>query len=161
MDVHLGEPPLLGHAHQGKEVLNVGVDTPVAEQTEQVQGSALLLAGVHGPDIGVVLEEPALLDVQGDAGQVLEHHPAGADVGVAHLAVAHLAVGQAHVQAGSRQPAAGIFAKDPVQIRLPGRGDGVVPPSGGGGQTESVHDNECNRFLHSSPFLRSGIRMQE
>ena len=35
--------------------------------------------------------------------QVLEHDAAAADVGMADLAVAHLARGQAHVKAGGRE----------------------------------------------------------
>ena len=108
-----------------------------------------LLAVVHGLDIGLVLKEAAVLDGPADAGQVLEHHPAGADVGVAHLGVAHLPLGQTHVQPGGGQPAAGVLGKNLVQVRLVGGGDGVaglVLP-----QAKAVHDDQGSRcFTHNN-----------
>ena len=52
-----------------------------------------------------------------DAGQILKHHPAAADVGVAYLAVAHLPLGQAHVQSGGGQGGVGIIRQQAVQHR--------------------------------------------
>ena len=149
MDIDLGQATLLGHLQQSEEVGDVGVHAAVAEQAVQVQGSALLLAGVHGIDVSSVLEEGALLNVQRDAGQVLEHHAASADVGVAHLAVAHLSVGQAHVQAGGGQAATGILSENLVQIGGLGSGNGVVAGLAlAGGQTKAVHDDESSRSFH-------------
>ena len=65
-----------------------------------MKGGALRLAGVHGMVVGGIGEKVAVGNGLGDAGQILEHHPACADVGMAHLAVAHLPVRQAYVQAG-------------------------------------------------------------
>ena len=89
----------LGHLQDGKDVGDVAVDAAVGQQPHHMEGGAVLSAVVHGLQIGGVFEEVAVGDGLGDAGQVLEDHAARADVGVAHLAVAHLAVGQAHVQA--------------------------------------------------------------
>ena len=50
----------------------------------------------------------AVFDGPADPGQVLKDHPAAADVGVAHLAVAHLPGGQTHVQAGGGEGGVGI-----------------------------------------------------
>ena len=119
-----------------------------------MQGGALGLAVVHGAHIGLVGEEIAVCDGLGDAGQVLKHHPAGADVGVAHLAVAHLPLGQAHVQAGGGQLTAGIFRKEPVQVGLFGVGDGVA--GGLGPEAEAVHDDQSRRcFFHRN--LKSSV----
>lgn len=96
MDIHPAQAAALGHLQQGEQVGDVAVDAAVGQQAHQVEGTVPLLAVVHGLHIGVVLKKAAVLDGTADAGQILEHHPAGADVGVAHLAVAHLAVGQAH-----------------------------------------------------------------
>jgi hypothetical protein len=48
---------------------------------------------------GRVLEELAIADRFGDAGEVLIHHSSGAQVHVADFGVAHLAVRQADVHA--------------------------------------------------------------
>ena len=97
MDVHLLQSLGLGQVQQGEEVVNVAVDPTVREQAHQVEGTAILPAGLDGLEIGGVLEEGALLDGPADPREVLKHHPAGADVGVAHLAVAHLPLREPHV----------------------------------------------------------------
>ena len=100
MDIHLLQPLLLGHLYQGEQVGNVAVDAAVGQQAHQVQGGPPFPAVLHGLQIGRILEELPAVDVPADVGQVLEYHPARADVGVAHLAVAHLPIGQAHIQPG-------------------------------------------------------------
>ena len=76
---------------------DMGMDAAVAEQSQQVQRSALLQAGVHGGVVALFSKKIAVFDGFADAGQVLKYHAAAADVGVAHLAVAHLSFGQTHV----------------------------------------------------------------
>ena len=75
----------------------MGMDAAVAEQSQQVQRSALFQAGVHGGVVSFVFKKIAVFDGFADAGQILKYHAAAADVGVAHLAVAHLTFGQPHV----------------------------------------------------------------
>ena len=99
VDVDPLKATVLCHFHQGKEVVDMGVNAAVAEQAHEVKGRALFLAGIHGVNIGGILEEIPVINGFADPGQVLKHHPACADVGVAHLAVAHLTCGQAHIQA--------------------------------------------------------------
>ena len=86
--------------------LDAGEQVPVErvhaagpEQADQVQRAAGL------PQLGAQLDQrrqlvelPAL-DALGDAHEVLGHHPAGAEVQVADLAVAHLAFGEPHGEA--------------------------------------------------------------
>ena len=116
----------LGQAQQGPQVLDVGVDTAVGQQTDEVQGRSLFQTAVHGVEVGAVAEEGAVLNGTGDPGQVLKHHPAGADVGVAHLAVAHLPLGQTHIQTGGGQSGVGIFGKELVQTGSLCRCNGVA-----------------------------------
>ena len=153
VNVDPSEPLVLRHLQEGEEVGQVGVNAAVGQEAEQVQGGALLQAGVHGVEIGGVLEKAAVLNGAGNPGQVLEDHPAAADVGVAHLAVAHLPVGQAHVQPGGGEGGVGELLEEFIQ---PGgfRGfDGVsrLPAAG----AEAVHDNQSSRcFVHKqSPSL--------
>ena len=140
MDIDPLQALVLGQLQQGEQVLQMGVDAAVGQQAHQVQGSPLLLAGVHGVVIGGIGGKVAVGDGLGDAGQVLKYHAAGADVGVTHLAVAHLPVGQAHVQSGRRQLRMGEFLEELVQ---PGRFGG--PHRIAGRVTvrhaEAVHNN--------------------
>ena len=73
------------------------------------------------------------------APSTLIDHPAAADVGVAHLAVAHLPVGQAHVQPGGGEGGVGELLEELVQ---PGRFrgfDGVSRLAAAG--AEAIHDD--------------------
>ena len=146
MDVDAGQPLVLGHLQQGEEVIDVAVDAAIGQQAHEMQGAAPLPAVVHGLHESGVLEEVPGLDVPGDTGQVLEHHTACADVGVAHLAVAHLPLGQTHVQTGGLQAAAGAVPEDPVQIGLGGVGDGVARPRRG--QAKAVHNDKGRWCFH-------------
>ena len=85
----------------------MGVDAPIGEKAVEVEGVPPRLAGVHGGHVGFVFKEGAVLDGPGNPGQVLVDNPASADVGVAHLAVAHLPVGEPHVQPGGGEGGVG------------------------------------------------------
>ena len=91
------------------------------------------------------MEKAAVLNGAGDAGQVLEDHPAAADVGVAHLAVAHLPIGQAHVQPGGGEGGVGELLEEAVQPGRFGGFDGVARFSAAG--PEAVHDDQSSRCL--------------
>ena len=115
-----------------------------------MQGCAGLLGVFHGGFQHVVLKELAVTDGLGDAGQLLIDHAAGADVGVADLTVAHLAVGQAHVHAGSTDLGVGIGGKQLVQVGgacgVDGVGAGVVAAA------KTIHNAKHYRF-HNARFL--------
>ena len=64
-----------------------------------MEGLAVFLSGLHGVDQGGVLLHIPLFRGLCDAGELLVHYPASADVGVAHFGVAHLPVRKAHVKA--------------------------------------------------------------
>ena len=154
VDVHLGQALVLCHLQQGEQMLDVGVYAAVGQQTVQVQAAALGQTVVHGLVIGIVFEEAAIVDGAADAGQILEHHTASADVGVAHLAVAHLPGGQTHIQSAGGQGGVGVFLEQPVKHRRFRQGHGVVVA--GGSQAEAVHnDQRSRRLVHDrTPFLR-------
>ena len=144
---------VLGHLQQGPKVLHRGVYAAAREQAVQVQAAALFQAIVHGLVIGGVLEKFAGFNGAADPGQVLEHHPAAADVGVAHLAVAHLPGGQTHIQSGGRECGIGIFGKQTVQHRSIGQGHGVA--GAGGTHAKAVHNHQHSGcfILHSNSSL--------
>ena len=142
----------MGHLHRRLDVGDVAVDAAGGQESVDVDRLAVGLGLEHGVLVGRILKESAVLNGVGDLGQILEHHPAGADVGVAHLGVAHLALGETYVQAGGRQLAAGALGKDLIQEGLPGVGNGVarrlVP------EAEAVHNDQCGRsFTHNIPLL--------
>ena len=106
----------LAHAQldAGEQVPVERVHAARAEQADEVEGAARLPQLAAELDQRRELVELAALDALGDADEVLRHHPAGAEVEVAHLAVAHLAFGQADGQAAGveqgprvRRPRAG------------------------------------------------------
>ena len=150
VDVDLLNALVLGHLQQSEKMGDVAVHTAVGQKAHEVQGGAPLLAVGHGLQIGGVLEERAAFNVTADVGQVLEHHAAGADVGVAHLAVAHLPLGQTHVQSGSGQTAAGTLSKNLVQIG--GRSVGHSVARSVGRHAKAVHDNQSGRCFHRNKF---------
>ena len=103
MDEDVGELVLRGHADEGVEMALVGVDASVGQQTDEVQRSPLLRGEFVGADEGRVGVESAVEDGGVDAGHVHSDDAAGAEVEVAYLGVAHLAVGETdEVVAGRR-----------------------------------------------------------
>ncbi len=93
MDEDLFHLFLLGHFEQREQVIDVGVHAAIAEQAQEMQ--LALAAALHG-----LLEQRHLFqllvgDQKIDARDVHVHDAAGADIHVAHFAVAHLAFGQA------------------------------------------------------------------
>ena len=150
VDIHLRQPLVLGHLQQGEQVLDVGVYAAVGQQAVQMQAGALGKAVVHGLVIGLVPEEAAVLDGAADAGQILEHHAAAADVGVTHLAVAHLTGGQTHVQPAGGQGGVRVFLEQLIQHRCFGQRHGVVVRCRR--QAEAVHNDKGGRGLvHAVP----------
>ena len=145
VDIDLLQAALLRHIKNAEDVLEVAVHAAGGEQTQDMQGFAILLGVVHGLDVDRVLEELAGLDLLGDLGQNLEHDAAGADVGVADLGVAHLAFGQTHVQTGGLQQGVGVLGKELIQVGFLRLGDGVA--RSGGGDAVAVHDDK-DSFLH-------------
>ena len=108
MHIHMLKALLLRHVEDGEDMFDVAVYAAVAEQTHDVQRAARGLGVGHGLQVGRVFEEAAVGYGVGYPGQILEHDASRADVGVADLAVAHLAFRQAHVEAGGGQPGVGI-----------------------------------------------------
>ena len=72
----------------------VGVNAAIGEQAEQMQAASAGAGVFHGGEHDGIGEELAVLDHELDARAVHVHDASGADVKVAHLAVAHLTVRQ-------------------------------------------------------------------
>ena len=124
----------------------MAVHAAVGQQAHKVQRLAVVLGVVHGLQQGLVLIHVAVLGGLGDAGQLLVDNAARADVGVAHFAVAHLAVGQAHVHAGGANLGVGVLSEDFVHVGMLCRGNGVAL---GGGDAKAIENHQNKRFFHS------------
>ena len=111
----------------------------IRDRAHKVQRLAVVLGVVHGLQQGLVLIHVAVLGRLGDAGQLLVDDAAGTDVGVAHFAVAHLAVRQAHVHAGGANLGVGVLGEDFIQVGFVGGGNGVALY---GSNAEAVQDHQ-------------------
>ena len=124
----------------------VAVDAAGAHQTHQVDGLARVDGGLHVFDEDGVLEHLAVADGLGDEGQLLVDDAASAHVGMAHLRVAHLTVGQTDCHAGGVNGGHGVFCHQGIDEGLVGCGHSVAVGLVGG-PAKAIHDTEQNRFL--------------
>ena len=132
-------------AQQGIEMLLVRVDAAVRDQAEQMQLASAFARPLHGLHDGRVFLEFAGGDGHVDARDVHLHDAAGANVQMAHFAVAHLAVGQADKMFRRANERVGKLAQQLVVRGLAGQGDGVV--GGFGAIAPSVEDGQNERAL--------------
>ena len=123
---------------QGK-VIDVAVDAAVGQQAHQMHRTAGLLGVFHRAHQCGIFKKAVVPDVTGDAGQLLIHHPACADVGVTHLAVAHLSVGQTHILTRAVHAGVGTGLKQPIQIGGLCRGDSIGPAGRGNAPAVQNH----------------------
>ena len=140
-----GLDPMLGsHLDQSLDVVHVGVNAARAHKAHKVKGLTLGLDIVHSLDENLVLGDGAILDGVVDARKFLEDDAAGTDVEVAHLGVAHLAVGKAHVLARSAERGVRILLVQAIKEGRLGSGDGVLAI--GRSQAAAIHDDqECRK----------------
>ena len=101
---------------QRRGMVLVRVHAAGRDQADQVAGAAGLLQRVDQRGEGGRLGDAAVRDGVADAHQFLLHHAAGADIQVADLGVAHLAVRQSDIAAGGVQ--------EGVRAGLPQAGEG-------------------------------------
>ena len=140
---------------QREHMVDVRMHAAVRQQAEDVQRRIKPLALVDRAHQRFVGEEVAVLNGLGDAGQLLIHDAARADVGVADLGVAHLAVRQADVQTGGADIGHRVFRKDLVQIGGLRRLDGVALLLIA--VAEAVHDDQRGRLLGAFRLLGRGL----
>jgi hypothetical protein len=95
VNVYLGHTNLLGDLEQRLEVVDVRVHTAVRDETAQVESAIALLGALEALNNVLDLVHLAILDSFVDADDILPHNPAGANVQVSDLGVAHEAFWQA------------------------------------------------------------------
>ena len=155
VEAYLAQTVAARQLEQREHMVNVRVDAAVRQQTEDMQGGTEPLALVDGAHQSRVLEEIAVLNRLGDAGQFLIYDAARTDVGVAYLGVAHLAVRQTDIKAGCADIGQRVLGKDLVKVRGVCRKDCValllVTVA------EAVHDDERGRLLRAFRLLGSSL----
>ena len=112
--------------HQRHDMILVRMHPAGRQKTHDMQGAAI------GPRLGDQLAQhrpagqSAFLNRDIDAGQILRHDPAGADIHVTHFRIAHLSARQSDRRARGRQQGMGTFGQHAAVVGRPGLGDGVV-----------------------------------
>ena len=91
-----------------------------------MQGRALGLRVRNRFEQRVIGEKITVADGFCDTGQFLVDNPAGADVGMADLGIAHLAVRQSDVHAAGADHGVRVFSQITVDIGCFGRLDGIA-----------------------------------
>jgi len=110
----------------GKEVPVESVHAPEAEETDEMEGAARLLCSAAERDQGLEVEEAAVGDALVDPDEILRHHPAGAEVEVSDLAVAHLTFGESDGQAARVEKSTGLGGPQAVPDGRVAELDGVA-----------------------------------
>ena len=146
MDAHPSHPLALRLSDHRLEVVDMGVDVPVAEQTDEVQRRVVLLGVGHQllPDRPVE-HRPALDRCVDQLGSLAEDASA-ADGVVSHLAVAHVLVaGKADGKAVGLQLRPGIGLVELVQIA--GHGGAHAVTLSIFAEAHAIHDDQDDRAL--------------
>ncbi len=153
VEAYLAQTVAARELEQREHMVNVGVNAAVGQEAEDVQGGIEPLALVDGAHQSRILEEIAVLNRLGDAGQLLIYDAACTDIGVTDLGVAHLAVRQTDVQTGCTDIGQRIFREDPVEIRLVCGLDRIALLLRT--VAEAVHDDQSGRLLRAFRLLGS------
>ena len=112
------------HAQERKEVLDVRMNSAVAQETDEVQLPAA--RAIHRVDQKRLAEKLAARDELVDACDVHLNDAASAHIQVANFAVAHLSFGQAHMRPGGVNQGVRKILQQAVVIRLARKSDGVA-----------------------------------
>ena len=83
---------------------------------------------VDGAAVGRVAIKAAVGNRLVDQGDILVDDPARTQAHMAHLGIAHLAGGQAHIQARAGDQGVGRLLPEPVPDRGPAQGNSIVAP---------------------------------
>src|SRR5207248_9377951 len=118
------------------------VDAAVRDEPEQVQASGVARADTRRQE-HIVLGERSVFDRVVDAGQVLADDRAGAQVQMADLGVAHLALGQPDGAAAGGQLRGRVLLPELVEHRSVRLRDGVARP--GRREPPTVQHDQAHR----------------
>ena len=123
MHEHALHSAICGESRQRDEMIVVGVDAAISHESDEVQRRVLRAIARVGELRNS--EEAAVLDGDADARQVLQHHATRAEVEVADLGIAHLAVGKSDRPARGTEQRVGRSVPEFSPFRGVGERDGV------------------------------------
>ncbi len=126
VDIHFVQSFFLGYAQEFVHVVQGAVHAAVGGKAHQMQLFAALLHIVIGCLYLFVFQQFVLTAGDIDLHQVLIHHAAGAQVHVAYLGVAHLAVRKAYIFPAGLQVRGRVFGAEGVNV------GGTLGPDGVG-----------------------------
>ena len=107
----------LRHLQQRFQMIDVAVNTTIAEQPHQVQGTVLFFCMPQRIQQHLVFKETAFFDGMGNQGQVLINDPARPDVEMPYFRIPDLTCRQPHIFPAGFQLCVGIIRKVAVQVR--------------------------------------------
>ena len=146
VDANLPDAFLLGLEDHGLEVVDVGVDIAVGQQTDEVERTSALLDVSHEVLPGLSLEDLSALDRLADQGGTLVEDASAAHGVVADLTVAHVGVGrQSDSQSVGLELRPGVGRIERVEMLRHGGGNRVAILILA--ETDTVHDDEDHRSL--------------
>ncbi len=151
MDERIVDLVLGGDVAQLEKMLQRRVHAPVGRKTHEVDTDAVLLGVLERADDLGILHDRIVAASAVDLYQILVDDAAGADIEVADLRIAHLAVGQADVLAVGAQLRVGIFF---------GHGRNIIGMNGGNdirlvmaAVAPAVENHQQNFVCHSRNLL--------
>ena len=138
------------HPRGGEDMAELAMHAAIGDQPHQMRGAAGGLELGDEAEDRRVAEEAPLLDGQVDLAEIHRHHAAGADIGVADLGIAHLALRQPGIGAvrGERGVRAG--GHQPVEIRGPGEARGIAFLALGKPPAVEDAENHGFRYAHGA-----------
>ena len=124
MHEHFGNLLALRHFEQREQVVDMRVDSPIADEPHQVE--PVFAPGFHHFSQHRIGEQRLVIDGVVNFGDVHHQNAAGADVQVADFAVAHLTIGQAHEMAIGADQSVRIGLDQVIEGGLAREGDSVA-----------------------------------
>ena len=107
----------LCHLQQRFQMIDVTVNTTIAEQAHKVQGTVLFFCMTQRIQQHLVFKETSFLDGMGNQGELLINDPARPDVQMPYFRISNLACRQSHIFPAGFQLCIRIIRKVTVQMR--------------------------------------------
>ena len=98
VDLKLFYAVLPGQIGEGQQMVDMAVDAPVGEKSQQVERRVVFLHVVHSLEEGRIFEKGAVFDGLRYHGEILVDDPSGAYVEMSYLGIPHLPFGKADSQ---------------------------------------------------------------
>ncbi len=115
-----------GKVYQSLQMADLAMDTAIGEQPQKMHRTLRVTRVGECFEQFNVLKERSIFNSSIDTGKVLVDNPAGAEIQMTYLGVAHLARRQAHGLTGRIKGSVRIFPEQPVQVGRARQRNGVT-----------------------------------